>query len=350
MAAFQQRAYADQFNARFFVEREAVLRRLRWQDLNGRSARGDRLPMWVLRQGQTIIGQLAISPVQVRWGNQWLRGGWCQDLIVAPEYRGRGAGVMLVREVLRTIATETAVALVGGTNRDSYPLFRAMGFQDVGVLPRYVGLMALTRLVSRGVADSDAVIQPCDGFDERFDGLWDARETSHTARVRRNQAWLQWRFSQHPHWRYSIWASWRHGHLTGYLIGRIGSTAVGRAALRTYRIVEVVADPFQAAALLARAVREGAERRCRLVRCDLLDASIGSRVLRRYGLWAIPSSNRVLVRVLDPASGFGVTRRQEWFLSAADSDFDLYEPRMSADEEGFSIGGSVLARTEETRV
>jgi len=35
---------------------------------------------------------------------------------------------------------------------------------------------------------------------------------------------------------------------------------------------------------------------------------------------------RILVNILDPAIGLKIKSLEGWFLSAADSDFDLYEP------------------------
>lgn len=326
LADFQQRAYADQFNARFFLDRATVLQRLEWQHLSAPGMRSDRLPVWVLRRGSSIAGQLVVTPVQVKLGGRWVRGGWCQDFIVAPEYRGRGTGVTLLRETLRAVASEMDVVLAGGTNHLSYPIFRAAGFQDLGVLPRYAGLTTVARLLAPGVGAGQIVITPCDAVDDQFDRLWGARETAYAALILRDQTWMRWRFVQHPHWAYTIWAARRKGELAGYAVARLGSTVIRHAAIQTCRIVELVGEPSVAAALLTHVVRFSAQHRCRLVRCDLLDSALGSRVLRRRGIWSIPSSNRVLVNVLDPAIGSGLTRLDGWFLSAADSDFDLYEP------------------------
>lgn len=88
----------------------------------------------------------------------------------------------------------------------------------------------------------------------------------------------------------------------------------------------MVGESSVVAALLTHVVRFGAQHRCHVVRCDLLDSVLGPRVLTHHGIWAVPSSNRILVNILDPAIGLEIKPLEGWFLSAADSDFDLYEP------------------------
>ena len=97
--------------------------------------------------------------------------------------------------------------------------------------------------------------------------------------------------------------------------------------MRTCRIVEWFAEPSVAPALLARAVDAAARQRCRLIRCDLLDDTLAPALFTHRGMRPVPSNNRILAAVLDPAIRDDDRRLQGWCLSGADSDFDLYEPR-----------------------
>ncbi|MBI3087372.1 MAG: GNAT family N-acetyltransferase [Candidatus Omnitrophica bacterium] len=327
LAAFQQQAYADQFHAGFFTDRDEVRRRVRWQYLDAPGAPASRMPVWVMRRGEAIIGQLAIVPVDVKIGGRRLRGGWCQDFVVAPACRKSGAGVWLLREAVRAVQSEMAVILAGGTNESSYPIFRFDGFDDLGALPRAVGVVPVVRAASfrsgRGIR-----VEPAAGAGEELEAWWGAREGSYAACARRDGAWWRWRFAGHPHWRYQTWVARRDGRMAGCLVLRSGSIQVKSVRIPTCRVVELAAgDHAAAGALMRQAAHAAARLGCRLLRCDAQDRGLDPRWMAWRGLWPVSSRNRVLIKVADRRAVPQAPPLSEWFLSAADSDFDLYEPR-----------------------
>lgn len=327
LAAFQQHACADQFHAGFFADRDAVRRRLAWQYLEAPGVQAGQTPVWVLRRGEAIIGQLAIVPAQLTIGGQRLQGGWCQDFVVAPEHRSRGAGAWLLREAVQAAGADMDVILAGGTNASSYPVFRFAGFEDLGALPRAIGLAPVIRLLSFGGGRSIRV-EPAGDAGEAIEAWWAAHGPSYAACARRDGAWWRWRCSRHPHWRYEAWVARRNGRMAGYLVWRRATIRLYGRRIPTGWVVDAAAeDCAVASVLLGQAARAAQRLGCRMLRCDVQDQRLDARRLMDRWLWPVTSKNRVLIKVSGRRAVPQVPRLPAWFLSAADSDFDLYEPR-----------------------
>ena len=106
-----------------------------------------------------------------------------------------------------------------------------------------------------------AECEPIRRFDASFTALWERLAPKFDLAVRRDAAYLNWRYIEPPHVRYSIVALKRQGEVHGYAVYRHVHEPLGRVTL----LVDFLADPddragYEDAAALGRS--RGARRRC----------------------------------------------------------------------------------------
>ncbi len=348
LCAFFQRAYADQPVAAAFQDAARIRQRWRWVNEQNPVPLDGHVPAWVCLNDGEIIGHFAALPVTAVVQGQAVPICWGRDLIVAPAFRRHGIGPLLIMTVARAVQRPFFIA---GLNETVYPMYRRLGFQDHGSLPLYlkvydpqrlVETMQWPRVAQRVVAGALRVVRPLnrirrrrstvsmcawDGFDNRFDRWWEQLELKRrfTCVVRRTSPTMAWRYGQSPEHQYAIFAAMDGNHVRGVTVVRHGSSR----GLPAGFITELLADPDDRDAmdsLLGHAeahLRATAPEPLVFLRCTMLHRAT-ERALRRAGFLRAPSP---IHWMRGPAPTFalpsGVDRRDQWFLSAGDSDLDL---------------------------
>jgi GNAT superfamily N-acetyltransferase len=165
------------------------------------------------------VGMAALFPTRVRVGSTVLTGAIAGDFAVDREHRGFGPARKLQRTLLANLDDFSFV--YGTPNRASEPLFRYLGYRDLGRFSRYVkplraGFAAgritsratVERLISRLVdpllarvsaerrhrrAEDLRVVRP-DTFDERFEAVWEAARRGAKIMPDRNPTILNWKW------------------------------------------------------------------------------------------------------------------------------------------------------------
>jgi GNAT superfamily N-acetyltransferase len=325
---------------RVFGHDAAEANRLKW-DWQHRSnpASADGLPLiWVAREGTNVVGQLAAIPVRVVVRGQEVDGAWGTDAMVTPERRRQGLGELLLRQW----DTSVGVALGLGLSESSAPLLRKLRWSLVTVpclvkpltrralrMPnwsvtanRLVSALTLpfVKVVGR-VRPLAAEVHLSRRFDDAFTELWERVAPRLDLAVRRDAAYLAWKFATPPYARYTIAILRRGDRDEGYVVYRHVHEPLGRATL----IVDFLVDPDDddgLRTLLGWVDREARAADSDKVRCFALHAGF-RRQLRRAGYFAIKSSLELVVKVnaLDvPASFYEQTDR--WHVTLGDSDYD----------------------------
>ena len=213
--------------------------------------------IWIAREGPTVIGQYATMPVRLKVRDREIDASWGMDVMVAPERQRQGLGEIL----FRTWDQHVGASLGLGLSESSYRLFKKLRWPDVGPVPCLVKPltrravrrpswpMPVNRLVSavtlpfiRVIARARplrAQVEPIRPFDARFTDLWDQVAPKFDVAVRRDAAYLNWRFIEPPHVRYTIVALRRSDVLSGYAVYRHVQEPRGRVTL----LVDFLADP-----------------------------------------------------------------------------------------------------------
>jgi hypothetical protein len=160
-----------------------------------------------------------------------------------------------------------------------------------------------------------------DRFDESFTRLWETVAPKFDVAVRRDAAYLNWKYVHAPHVRYSIAALRRDDRNVGYAVYRHIYEPRGRVTL----LVDFLVDPADEAGLLTllRWVdREAQNADSDKIRGFAMHAGF-RRILRRSGYFQVKSSLEFVVKVngVDVDPGF-YEKTDNWHITLGDSDQD----------------------------
>jgi GNAT superfamily N-acetyltransferase len=123
---------------------ERSRRRYDWQYFENPNTPDDGPVIWMAREGDNLLGQMATMPFPMWWGDREVRASAGNDYFVRKSAQGRGIGIALSNRW----ADEVDVALALGLTPSSYPLFRKI-FTDVGPVPSYLKILDASAVVRR---------------------------------------------------------------------------------------------------------------------------------------------------------------------------------------------------------
>jgi hypothetical protein len=323
---------------RVFGADEAAASRLRWDWQYRRNPTGSPL-LWVIREGPTIVGHHAAMPVTLSLSGRDIDAAWGTDAMVAPERQRRGLGELLLRNWDRAVGASLGLGLPDA----SAELLRKMRWPDV---PPVAGMVkpltrravqqpqwpaAINRLVSavtlpvvRVAARSrplHAEVEPIRRFDDMFSELWQRIAPQFTLAVRRDAAYLNWKYIEPPHVRYCVAALRRRNKYEGYAIYRHVQEPRGRVTL----LIDVLTDPGDHSGfttLLRWVDGEARQADSDKIRCFCAHAGF-RRLMRRSGYFRIRRRLALAVKInaiaVPPAF---YEHTDDWHVTLGDSDQD----------------------------
>ncbi|MBA3884820.1 MAG: GNAT family N-acetyltransferase [Acidobacteria bacterium] len=335
------RRAVDSLYRRVFGNDAAEASRLRWewQYRNNPNNPGQEPEIWVAREGPAIIGQYATMPVRLSVRNQELQGSWGMDVMVAPERQRQGLGEVLFRTWDRNVGASLGL----GLSDSSYRLFQKLRWPNVGPIPCFVKPLTrralrrpnwpqpLNRLVSavtlpfiKVIARSrplHAEVRLVERFDDSFSALWAELEPRFEFAVRRDAAYLNWKYASAPHVRYSIAALRRDEQNRGYAVYRHLHEPRGRVTL----LVDFLADPDDeegVSTLLRWVDREAREADSDKIRTFSMHAGF-RRILKRAGYFEVKSTMEFVAKIngVDVGPEF-YENTDSWHVTLGDSDQD----------------------------
>jgi GNAT superfamily N-acetyltransferase len=326
---------------RVFGNDAAEASRLRWEWQYHRNPNNPahEPEIWIAREGPAIIGQYATMPVRLSVRGQEVQGSWGMDVMVAPERQRQGLGEILFRTWDRNVGASLGL----GLSESSYRLFQKLRWPDVGPVPCLVKpltrralrrpnwpvplnrlVSALTLPVIKIVARNRplrAEVRLIQRFDDSFTQLWDELAKKFDLAVRRDAAYLNWKYVNAPHVRYSIAALRRDDRNVGYAVYRHLHEPRGRVTL----LVDVLADPDDEpglSTLLHWVDREARKEDSDKIRTFAMHAGF-RKVLRRSGYFQVKSTMEFVAKVngvdVDPAF---YENTETWHVTLGDSDQD----------------------------
>ena len=326
---------------RVFGRDAADSSRLRWEWQYRRNPNnpGHEPEIWIAREGPAIVGQYATMPVRLSLAGREVQGSWGMDVMVAPERQRQGLGEVLFRTWDRNVGASLGL----GLSESSYRLFQKLRWPDVGPVPMLVkpltrrafrranwpvGLnrlvSALTLPVVKIVARSRplaAEVRMIQRFDDSFTALWEQLAPKFDLAVRRDAAYLNWKYVNAPHVRYSIAALRRDDRNVGYAVYRHVHEPRGRVTL----LVDFLADPADdtgVATLLGWVDREARQADSDKIRVFVMHAAF-RRMLKKCGYFSAKSTMEFVVKVngidVDPTF---YEKTGNWHVTLGDSDQD----------------------------
>jgi hypothetical protein len=278
-------------------------------------------------------------PVNLHVSGQAVSGSWGMDVMVAPERQRQGLGEVLFRTWDRNVGA----ALGLGLSESSHRLFQKLRWPEVGPLPCLVKpltrralrrpnwpvllnrvVSALTLPVVMVVARSrplGAEVRMIQRFDDSFTELWESIAPKLAFAVRRDAAYLNWKYMTAPHVRYSIASLRRNDRNVGYAVYRHVHEPRGRVTL----LVDFLTDPDDEkgfATLLRWVDREARQADSDKIRTFAMHAAF-KKALRRSGYFQVKSTVEFVAKVnaVDVAPSF-YEDTDTWHVTLGDSDQD----------------------------
>jgi len=318
---------------------EASRHRWDWQYRRNPNNPGHEPEIWIAREGPALVGQYATMPVKLSLKGAEVRGSWGMDVMVAPERQRQGLGEVLFRTWDRNVGASLGL----GLSDSSYRLFQKLNWPDVGPVPCLVKPLTrrafrrpnwpvpINRLVSAltlpivlivaRTRPLRAEVRQIQRFDESFTALWDELAPKFDLAVRRDAAYLNWKYVSAPHVRYSIAVLRRDNRNIGYAVYRHLHEPRGRVTL----IVDFLADPDDEGALrtlLHWIDREARQADSDKIRVFAMHAGF-RRVLRRSGYFQVKSTMEFVVKIngIDVDLSF-YENTDTWHITLGDSDQD----------------------------
>ncbi len=340
---------------RVFGPDAADANKLRWDWQYQRNPNSGGAPrIWIAREAETVVGQYATMPVRLQAAGREICASWGMDVMVAPERQRQGLGEVL----FRTWDENVGAALGLGLSEASYRLFKKLQWPDVGPVPclvkpltrravrRPTWPMPINRLVSavtlpfiRLVARSRPVQGDIDRirrFDDGFNALWDTVAPKFDLAVRRDAAYLNWKYAEPPHVRYNIVV------LRGSASARDRATASAGAGVRVARgyvvyrhareprgrvtlLVDFLTDPDDVEgfrALLRWVDAEAREADSDKIRVFAMHGGF-RRALRKAGYFQVKSTMEFVAKInAIPIDKTFYDNKERWHVTLGDSDQD----------------------------
>jgi hypothetical protein len=261
------------------------------------------------------------------------------DVMVAPERQRQGLGDVLFRTWDRAVGASLGL----GLSDSSYRLFQKLSWPDVGPVPclvkplsrralrrpswpvavnRFVSYITLpwVRLAAR-LKPLEGEVQVIRHFDDSFTRLWERLAPKFAFAVRRDAAYLNWKYIHAPHVRYIVAALRRDGEAAGYVVYRHAYEPRGRVTL----VVDFLADPDDEAGLstLLRWVdREARAEDSDKIRTFALHEGF-RKTLRKASYYSVKSSMDFVVKInAVPTSATFYKNTETWHVTLGDSDQD----------------------------
>jgi hypothetical protein len=293
----------------------------------------------VVREGPTVIAAAPLTAVRVNLRGLEADGAWSTDPLVAAERQRRGLGESLLRAWDR----ESGVALGAGLSDGTRFLLEKIRWPAPVTLPCVVKPLSrralriptwprpVNRLVSAVTLPVVKVVSRARPLREhveivrRFgrdiDRLWERVAPRLDLAVRRDSAYLNWKFVEPPHVRYSVAILRRDEEAHGYAVYRHLREPQGRVT----QIVDFLVDPDDERGLktLLRWIdREARAEDSDKIRCYVQHARF-RRVLRRSGYFVVKSNvllNAKVNAVQVPPDFYENT--DGWHFTWGDGDLD----------------------------
>ena len=316
----------------------------KWHYLENPFTSVDNVPLWVVKNGPEVVGQLATIPVDLKVGEETTRAIWILDFIVDRNYRGRGLGKRLVLAAREWCSTMITL----GINEQSTAVFRSLKWEALGGLHRYNKLLfpghafgeisrvapirvlanlAFTgsRVRLRRRAKADGAIRAVTEFDDAFDQLWSRASVQWPCAVKRDPRFLDWQFRRQPGKQFEVLGYYEGDLLVGYLVLFFRKPERGeilpKAAITDFCYQPESADRI-IEGLLRAALQRTLDRRAGSLVTDILDERVEAW-LKRYGFWQIKNSPQFMASASERQNL--IYEPRYWYLTRADSDVSIFE-------------------------
>jgi hypothetical protein len=209
-----------------------------WQYFENPLEPADADRIWVVCDGDQIVGHLGTMAATLQLGGETIAGRWASDLLIDAPYRGHRLGEALIAAWTRS----SPVVFAKGLSEPAIRLFQRLGWQTVplrritqlaldlralsGRLLRNQPLNTVVETASRWIGrwwaarqlptSGPLCFQTVDAFPSETDALAERIAQRTALAIVRDRRFLQWRYAACPVFRYHLATAWLSGQMCGY--------------------------------------------------------------------------------------------------------------------------------------
>ncbi len=196
--------------------------------------------IWLAEHDSKIIGHYAIVPIKMKVGNTYITGSFARNAATHPKYREKGIFSSTVNRCYQDAAENNIPLTYGYANTNLGPTYKRYEWRGhicfmvnlikvlnwEPFLSRYIPLNFLVNATAqtigkigrRGSANGGLEIERIDRFDERVDRFWEKISKQFRIIVKRDHAYLNWRYADCPKKEYAIYTAMKNNEIVGYCV------------------------------------------------------------------------------------------------------------------------------------
>ena len=357
---FIRAAYSDSIKYR-------IPDRWNWEYLDNPSAdkSGNKLPIFIAIKDGQIVGQICAIVYQIKIGEEMHRIAGGVDLVTLPNCRGEGIGQRLIRAIAEHYKLYMAISMDPVTRRiyerleyskmEPIPIYRRLMKLDRESTSRL--LMAITRnhlwlnriaMIGRTVRLGNIIstvanfllglrdrlerhskkecrseIREVERFGDEIDQLWRATNHKFKVIVKRDQQYLNWRFSDSTQLDYRKFVITRDGQTRGYIVLRMPQPVERNDGI----IVDLFAAPEDSETIeqLIRHAIDFFGKKVTMIECPATQKEY-QEVLSKSGFFKFGKVEPIFYCMGSSLRTKLEEWKTNWFLTKADHDWDQLHP------------------------
>jgi len=183
----------------------------------GNNPAGEAL-VYVMEHEGKIITHFAVVPYRIRFFGHDILASHSIGSMVAPEWQGKGL-IKFVADKLFEDAVIRGITMSWGFPNDlAYELHKKlMGYGDVAQITTLERKTPQGGPVKKRLSEK-LLFSAVERFDSSADELWEKAKDIFNISVKRDSAYLNWRFLDRPDQKYFAFGAYESGELKGYVI------------------------------------------------------------------------------------------------------------------------------------
>ena len=273
-------------------------------------------PVWIAVDDDTgeVVGQSAAWPERLQVGDAVHSASWGADFFVLPAYRHLGIGPRIQK--MKVEAHDLFMSL--SMAQDSRRINEWLGMRPFP--PVY--LYRCLEVPSLPAVPAGWNLEVVDCFPASVDNLWRDLAPRSGLAIRRDAAFLNWKFRDQPLADHDRYLLYRRGTLCGYSVLRVTRPPESPMVV----LVDMMVDDTDAAALDAalRFTFDRARARAITEVRGAASAPMYRAAYERNGLAPIAQTTPMIGCRPGTSAASAIEGARQWFLSKGDHDWDQY--------------------------
>lgn len=335
---------ADQCNALYNLVFKQNRSMQQWRWLYEDRPRGGH-NTFVAELGDEIIGQYSTVLTKYKLGEKEVMASDHIDAVMKSEYRGTGLYSKMGNMQHESFEHELGM----GFPTPLYYRFgsKTLGYEGVGKVPRWLKILRSDLIMESliptqtlgklaGILSKPATrllfrskervnldrfrFQKVEAFDQRVDALWERVKGDRPIMAVRDSAFLNWRFQKSPFHKFDLFLLLKDREALGYVVCMVEAMKKGRRGFLADLLV--VRDPDVEKMALSHAIEYFRKSGADYIICLMLDRYYMEH-LKGFGFIRVPTKAFLAFKNFSPddISTEGLCNPQNWYISAADSDW-----------------------------